>query len=164
MPKVIEFSLDPSSLERAAQEVKKYAMELDEKVEALIKKLAERGAMVAKIQLAALDAVYTGELLSSIEGVYSEKDNVGIVRAGAPYAIFVEYGTGVIGAGSPHPKPDGWQYDANGHGDEGWVYLNERDGKYHWTRGYQSRPFMYNTARELERECVNIAKEVFGLD
>lgn len=164
MPKVIEFSLDPSSLERAAQEVKKYAMELDEKVEALIKKLAERGAMVAKVQLAALDAVYTGELLSSIEGVYSEKDNVGIVRAGAPYAIFVEYGTGVIGAGSPHPKPDGWQYDANGHGDEGWVYLNERDGKYHWTRGYQSRPFMYNTARELERECVNMAKEVFGLD
>lgn len=164
MPKVIEFSLDPGSLERAAQEVKKYAMELDEKVEALIRKLAERGAMVAKVQLAALDAVYTGELLSSIEGVYSEKDNVGIVRAGAPYAIFVEYGTGVIGAGSPHPKPDGWQYDANGHGDEGWVYLNERDGKYHWTRGYQSRPFMYNTARELERECVNIAKEVFGLD
>ena len=161
---MIEFSLDPGSLERAAQEVKKYAMELDEKVEALIRKLAERGAMVAKVQLAALDAVYTGELLSSIEGVYSEKDNVGIVRAGAPYAIFVEYGTGVIGAGSPHPKPDGWQYDANGHGDEGWVYLNERDGKYHWTRGYQSRPFMYNTARELERECVNIAKEVFGLD
>lgn len=164
MPKVIEFSLDPGSLERAAQEVRKYAMELDEKVEALIRKLAERGAMVAKVQLAALDAVYTGELLSSIEGVYSEKDNVGIVRAGAPYAIFVEYGTGVIGAGSPHPNPDGWQYDANGHGDEGWVYLNERDGKYHWTRGYQSRPFMYNTARELERECVNIAKEVFGLD
>ena len=164
MPKVIEFSLDPSSLERAAQEVKKYAMELDEKVEALIRKLAERGAMVAKVQLAALDAVYTGELLSGIEGIYNEKDHVGIVRAGAPYAIFVEYGTGVIGAGSPHPKPDGWQYDANGHGDEGWVYLNERDGKYHWTRGYQSRPFMYNTARELERECVNIAKEVFGLD
>lgn len=164
MPKVIEFSLDPGSLERAAQEVKKYAMELDEKVEALIRKLAERGAMVAKVQLAALDAVYTGELLSSIEGIYNEKDHVGIVRAGAPYAIFVEYGTGVIGAGSPHPKPDGWQYDANGHGDEGWVYLNERDGKYHWTRGYQSRPFMYNTARELERECVNIAKEVFGLD
>ena len=164
MPKVIEFSLDPGSLESAAQEVRKYAMELDEKVEALIRKLAERGAMVAKVQLAALGAVYTGELLSSIEGIYSEKDNVGIVRAGAPYAIFVEYGTGVIGAGSPHPKPDGWQYDANGHGDEGWVYLNERDGKYHWTRGYQSRPFMYNTARELERECVNIAKEVFGLD
>lgn len=164
MPKVIEFSLDPGSLERATQEVRKYAMELDEKVEALIRKLAERGAMVAKVQLAALDAVYTGELLSSIEGIYNEKDHVGIVRAGAPYAIFVEYGTGVIGAGSPHPKPDGWQYDANGHGDEGWVYLNERDGKYHWTRGYQSRPFMYNTARELERECVNIAKEVFGLD
>ena len=164
MPKVIEFSLDPGSLERAAQEVRKYAMELDEKVEALIRKLAERGAMVAKVQLAALDAVYTGELLSSIEGIYNEKDHVGIVRAGAPYAIFVEYGTGVIGAGSPPPKADGWQYDANGHGDEGWVYLNERDGKYHWTRGYQSRPFMYNTARELERECVNIAKEVFGLD
>lgn len=164
MPKVIELSLAPGSLERAEQEVKKYAMELDEKVEALIRKLAERGAMVAKIQLAALDAVYTGELLSSIEGIYSEKDHVGIVRAGAPYAIFVEYGTGVIGAGSPHPKADGWQYDANGHGDKGWVYLNNRDGKYHWTRGYQSRPFMYNTARELERECVNIAKEVFGLD
>lgn len=164
MPKVIEFSLDPSSLEIAAQEVRKYAMELDEKVEALIKKLAERGAEIAKLHVQLLKTNGTGDLLNSIEGVYSEKDHVGIVRAGAPYAIFVEYGTGVIGAGSPHPKPDGWQYDANGHGDEGWVYLNKRDGKHYWTRGYQSRPFMYNTARELERECVNIAKEVFGLD
>jgi hypothetical protein len=27
-----------------------------------------------------------------------------------------------------------------------------------------SRPFMYNTARELEQECVKIAKEVFSRD
>ena len=164
MPKVILFSLAPDSIENAAQEIRKYALELDRKMEALVRKLAERGEKVAKIQVASLDAVYTGGLLGSIEGMYSEKDRVGIVKAGVSYAIFVEYGTGVVGAGSPHPKPDGWQYDVNGHGDKGWVYLNERDGKYHWTRGYQSRPFLYNTARELERECVGIAKEVFGLD
>lgn len=131
-------------------------------MEALVRKLAERGAEIARIQVASLGAVYSSELLNSIIGIYSEKDRVGIVRAGAPYAIFVEYGTGVVGAGSPHPKPDGWQYDANGHGDEGWWYLNDRDGKVHWTRGYRSRPFMYNTARELEQQLESIAKEVFG--
>lgn len=163
--KLIEFSLDPRSIESAVQEMKLYQKQLEERMEALVRKLAERGAEIARIQVQALvgtSSFSTGGLLNSITGIYSEKDRVGIVRAGAPYAIFVEYGTGVVGAGSPHPKPDGWQYDANGHGDEGWWYLNDRDGKVHWTRGYRSRPFMYNTARELEQQLESIAKEVFG--
>jgi hypothetical protein len=47
----------------------------------------------------------------------------------------------------------------NNHGDKGWLYYDERKGIYRWTKGFRSRPFMYNTARELERKCIEIAKE-----
>lgn len=73
------------------------------------------------------------------------------------YAIFVEYGTGVIGEDTPHPQAhmNGWVYDVNGHGEYGWWYPSKesdpnptrylsKDGTWWaWTRGQQSRPFMY---------------------
>lgn len=73
------------------------------------------------------------------------------------YAIFVEFGTGVVGEGSSHPKASeyGWVYDVNGHGESGWWYPTDADdpnptkklGKEGWiafTRGQASRPFMYD--------------------
>jgi hypothetical protein len=100
--------------------------------------------------------------MNSIEGYYSPSLNAGIIRAGAYYAVYVEFGTGVVGKQSPHPNPEGWQYDVNDHGDEGWVYYDDESGKFRWTKGFKSRPFMYNTARQLEKECAKIVKEVFG--
>lgn len=130
----------------------------------LFEALIDYGVEVAKAQVREMDAFYTGELESSIEGYFSPAMKVGIIRAGAPYAVYVEFGTGVVGQGSPHPAPAGWRYDVNNHGEAGWWYFNDRDQKWHWTKGIESRPFMYNTARELERECGRIAREVFGRD
>lgn len=76
------------------------------------------------------------------------------------YAIFVEYGTGIIGSEMSHPKASehGWVYDVNAHGVLGWWYptvnsdpnpykwTNPETGVlYAWTAGQQSRPFMYHT-------------------
>ena len=160
---VIKFKLDEKDIDRAIREVKQFKKQFLEKCDQLIETLTERGAEIAKIQVAQLDAVYTGELMNSIEGYYSAASNVGIIKADTLYAVHVEFGTGVVGKASPHPKPNGWgQYDANGHGDKGWVYYDDESGKFRWTKGYKSRPFMFNTARELERMCEKIAKEVFG--
>jgi hypothetical protein len=126
-----------------------------------VKTLTEYGVEIAKLEVRKLDAIYTGELQNSIEGFFPSS-NVGIIRAGATYAVYVEFGTGVVGKGSPHPDPQGYQYDVNNHGDKGWVYFDEDSGKFRWTKGFKSRPFMYNTAKELERKCIEIAKEVFG--
>ena len=159
---VIKFSLNEKDIDRAITEIEKFKKQFIAKCNSLIEALTEEGVKVAKLKVAELDAVYTGELMNSIDGYYSPTYNVGIIKAGAYYAAYVEFGTGVVGKGSAHPNPGGWQYDVNGHGDKGWVYYDDDSGKFRWTKGFKSRPFMYNTARQLEKDCARIAKEVFG--
>lgn len=159
---VIKFKLEEKDIDRAIQEIKQFKTEFIEKCNRLIEALTDKGVEIAKVEVAQLDAVYTGELMNSIEGYYSPTANVGIIKAGAYYAAYVEFGTGVVGRASAHPNPGSWQYDVNNHGDKGWVYYDDETDKFRWTKGFRSRPFMYNTARELERQCARIAKEVFG--
>lgn len=158
---VVRFSLD--EIDRAIQDIKKFKREFLNKCNQLVKALTDEGAEIARVKVVELDAVYTGELMNSIEGYYSPTTHIGIIKAGTKYAAYVEFGTGVVGSQSPHPNTAGWQYDVNNHGDEGWVYYDDDSGKFRWTKGFKSRPFMYNTARQLEKECVRIAKEVFGV-
>ena len=158
----IRFKLDEAEINRAIREVKAYKRLFLRKCESLVKELAAQGAEIARVQIAQLDAIYTGDLQNSIGDFFNAKKGVGIIRADTRYAIYVEFGTGVVGSQSPHPNPQGYQYDINNHGDEGWVYYDDKAMKWRWTKGFKSRPFMYNTARELEKECVRIAKEVFG--
>ena len=159
---VIRFSLNDKDIDRAIKEVKQFEVDFFEKCNRLIEALTDYGVEVAKVKVAELDAVYTGELMNSIEGYYSPTYNVGIIKAGAYYAAYVEFGTGVVGKSASHPNPGDWQYDVNNHGDEGWVYYDDYSGAFRWTKGFKSRPFMYNTARELEKNCGKIAKEVFN--
>lgn len=159
---IIKFKLDLKDIDRAIRQVQKFKVQFLEKCNRLVEALTEQGEDVARIEVQQLDAVYTGELLNSIDSYYSPTYNVGIIKAGAYYAAYVEFGTGVVGSQSPHPNPQGWQYDVNGHGDEGWVYYDDESGNFRWTKGFKSRPFMYNTARQLEKECKRIAQEVFG--
>lgn len=159
---VIKFTLDEQEIDRAIKEVKQFKELFLTKCNRLVEELTAYGLEVARVQVAQLDAVYTGELMNSIDSYYSPTYNVGIIKAGAYYAAYVEFGTGVVGQRNPHPNPQGWQYDVNGHGDEGWVYYNDYLGDFRWTKGFKSRPFMYNTARQLEKNCEKIAREVFG--
>ena len=163
MVKKIRFSLSEKDINRAIREVEQYKAELNVKISRLIEVLTDYGVEIAKVQVRQLGAWYTGELESSIEGYFSPSVGAGIIKAGAPYAVYVEFGTGVVGESKPHPKAgDFWEYDINEHGESGWVYYNNRDQKWHWTKGIESRPFMYNTVQILETECTRIAKEVFA--
>jgi hypothetical protein len=154
--------LNPKDIGRVIKDIEKYKRELTEKVNLLIGELTDYGVEVAKAQVRELGAWYTGELESSIEGYFSPSVGVGIIKAGAPYAVYVEFGTGIVGKNQPHPSPDDWRYDINEHGESGWWYFNDYTGHPQWTKGMPSRPFMYNTARELENACERIAREVFG--
>lgn len=84
------------------------------------------------------------------DGIYISMDS--------EYAMFVEYGTGVVGEGFSHPKANihGWEYDTNQHGDKGWYYPTTEDDPnptkrykngewWAWTAGQESKPFMYDT-------------------
>lgn len=92
------------------------------------------------------------------------------IGCGSDHVAFVEFGTGIVGKGNPHPKRRDWIYDVNGHGDNGWWYPTDNpypnqptkyyNGKlYAWTAGMASRPFMYKTWLWGSQHATQIVKK-----
>ncbi len=163
MVKQISFGLSQKEIQKAIKQVEKYKIDLNKKCIRLVEKLTDKGIKIAKFNVQNLGAFYTGELESSIDGYFSPSLGVGIIYAGSWYAMYVEFGTGIRGEEAQHPMSNevGWVYDQENHGEDGWVYFNERDGQYHWTNGMPSRPFLYDTIRELDNICEKVAKQIF---
>lgn len=82
----------------------------------------------------------SGALMSSFQKVYGA--DFGRLFNNCFTALWVEYGTGIVGSGT-HPDPKGYQYDVNNHGEDGWVY-KDKEGNYHFTRGMEAHRYMYN--------------------
>ena len=146
---------------------------LQQKLRVFVERLALEGVETAKANITTFDAIFTGELLNSIHeesGVSTNDTAVFYVVADSEHAAFVEFGTGQIGMeGSyPYPLPEGveWNYNTGktifeiSPGQYGWFYPMP-DGTWRFTQGMPSRPFMYETAIELRKRMVQIAKEVF---
>lgn len=161
-----------SSIEKLKRDLQTYRAELLEKTEILCKRLAEIGVDIAKAQITTLDAVFTGELKTSITYNRTSSDKnrvVFVIVADNEHAVFVEFGTGMVGKQSPYPVPFpndiDWKYASGEHiiqlkdGRYGWFY--NRDGRWYFTEGMPSRPFMHNTSLEVQGQIVKIAKEVF---
>jgi hypothetical protein len=114
---------------------------------------------LAKQNLAAQGFItrYPSELEASIQYERVSDDEL-IVSADAGFAAYVEFGTGIVGAGSPHPEASekGVKYDRNKHGEKGWVYF--KNDKFRRTRGQTSKPFMYETAQQIP----DVAMEALG--
>lgn len=170
----IEMTLDPKSIKQAIRELDECKRQLTVALEDLVRKLADQGAQVAKMQVASFDAVDSGELEHSIFGHYDEQSRIGYIIANAPHAFYVEYGTGAVGADAPHPMASeaGWEYMVGPHikegpGGLGWWYDKSSDGvfsgsgDYHWTRGQPARPFMYNTFIWLEEAAEALGRNIF---
>lgn len=160
MAKKITIQLSEESIKAAIKELNKYKSELSKKTKLLVEKLVEAGVEIAKQEVLTLGAFDSGELHDSLDGLMYTDGARGIVFTNCGHAAFVEFGTGVVGAGSPHPAMP-WAYDVNQHGEKGWVYFDEKQGRFRWTKGMPSRPYMYNTARQLEEKVVEIARDVF---
>lgn len=167
MSKTITFSLNNvRSISRAISEVKKFREDVADAIGALVQKLTEDGKEFAQFELLRMFAFDTGELTDNVHftvmGDYNAGMHTGIIATNTYYAVFVEYGTGVVGENFHHPNPIGWEYDYHHHGDEGWYYFDHREGRKRWTKGYKARPFMYNTHKELQRIALSVANEVLS--
>ena len=170
MARRLTFSLSTQEIERAIGEVNKYAKDVKAKGDIVVQTLVARGQEIVQEELEGLvysepgEEYRTGALKDSIYGTFNSTTGAGYVRTDLPYAKYVEFGTGIVGAGQSHPAAGeaNWKYDVNSHGEAGWFYYNERTGNWCSTKGFRSRPFMYNTARRLQREAAKIAKEVFS--
>lgn len=158
MPK-ITLKLNEKSINAALKEVQAYKKKVDSLAKNLIEYLVKQGVEIAKMNVADMNAIDSGELYNSIHG--EDAGAVGYVVADAAHAAFVCFGTGVVGKNNPHPVVAiaGWKYDVNNHGELGWWYL-DKEGKAHWTKGMPSRPYMYNAAQQLRQMVVPAAKEL----
>lgn len=134
----------------------------------------------------------TGELYTNLK---AERHKGGIQIStyaqsnwGFDYSMYVEFGTGIVGMASPHPKASssGWTYttehvDRNGNVRSGWIYPSSIDDRnrnkwigkdgnwYAFTMGQEARPFMYDTWLYLSRAWhstlmgyVNRARKEWG--
>lgn len=171
--KIVVNVFSQKSIEDAIKGLQSYQDYLTYKCQLLAEKLAQRGVEIARVQVAELDAIFTTELLSSIHSEYKgsvKGGGVWAVVADSSHAVFVEFGTGVIGKAQPYKGtlPEGvtWEYASGktirqlADGRYGWFYKG-KDGNWYFTEGMPSRPFMYNTANELRSIVISTAKEVF---
>ena len=79
---------------------------------------------------------------------------------GFSIAKAVEYGTGIVGAASEASgiaSQDGWEYDINQHGSQGWYY--KKDGNLYWSKGFEGRLIFYKTAREIKQNAKKWTSE-----
>lgn len=152
--------LNTASINTAIKELTAYKKKIEAKAERLVYLLTEQGVSLAQMNAAFMSIYDTGELVNGITSRYAGK--VGFVSSTAAHSCFCEFGTGIMGQRNPHPDVAllGWRYDVNGHGDLGWWYTGA-DGKPHWTKGMPSRPYMYETAKMLEKFVVSLAREAF---
>ena len=164
-----------SGLNQFKRDLQKYKTNvLERKAELLARRLAEKGVEIAKSNITTLDAIFTGELLSSMRaenGGGAKGTAIFYVVADSRHAVFVELGSGQLGleGGYPYPFPEGvdWQYNTGktifeiSPGQYGWFY-QDANGNWYFTQGMPSRPFMYETSLELMQLVVRIAKEVFA--
>jgi len=157
----IELELTPESMKSAVEKIRTLSTKLTEALSEFARRLTEElGPGIAKMYVAQFPAIDTGALHDSISGTYIKASHMGTITATAEYAVYVEFGTGIVGEENPHPASGelGIEYDKKSHGESGWWYPSEK-GWYKpkdggpllaWTKGMPARPFMYTTLRELE--------------
>lgn len=172
--KVFESDLSVKGLENLKKELLNYKNNtLQQKIDLLAKTLAEKGVKIAQANISSLDAIFTGELINSVhtrKGSGSKMTAIFYIVADSKHAAFVEFGTGQLGqeGGYPYPFPEGiaWEYNTGKTifeiepGQYGWFYPGD-DGKWYFTQGMPSRPFMYETSLELMQIVKETALEVF---
>ena len=171
MKKIVVDLNAENGVKKAIRSLKTYKKRVETKTKLLVQKLTTEGAEIARIKTVNLGAYYSGELLSGVDGYYSPSLNAGFVRVTSDHVAFVEFGTGVVGKNSPHKNGEylskaAWQYASGAKifttqdGRVGWIYPTD-DGGFRFTEGMPSRPFMYETALELQGKFEQMAKEVF---
>lgn len=171
--KRITLTLDPQSIAQAEKAVKEYKSQLQEKITELLRRLAERGVVVADVGFAS--AQYDGTNDVKVEIVQEASNIISIVASGQA-TLFIEFGTGVFYP-TQHPQAGehGMQRGAYGKGrgkGKTWGYYGEAGthgevkkttdkGDLVLTHGNPPNMPMYNSFKEVCAAVEQVAKEVF---
>lgn len=150
-----EITFDSSKFDVGIAKMEKFSSEFEKAIDDGLLEFLER-LEKKYFELAALHGV-PKSIVGKVDFNFTES---GIIATfGGEVTLFFEYGTGIRGASSPHPKSivEGWIYDVNQHGEKGWWYpTTESDPNPYkyvdkqgvlraWTKGKYSKPFVYET-------------------
>jgi hypothetical protein len=160
----LNMALNKESIDQVIKEISAYKKKIKNSAPEITRLLTEQGVSLAQQNAAYMKIYDTGALVDGIQaefaGAFGVSTALGKVHSTAPHSAFCEFGTGIVGAGSPHSNPiPGWTYDENNHGEDGWFYYDEGGNK-HWTKGMPSRPYMLQTAIMLRGYVYDVAKGV----
>jgi hypothetical protein len=153
----LHFTVDMNNLSRSITQWRHLEIAYDKGVRKGIEEVADRLKDKIIFNLGKY-GLANSEIAHSISVVDNGKGISVII--GSDYAIYVEYGTGVVGkTGKQHPKLKlGWVYDEGDNGERGWFYPTTQSDPnpnkhtykgqlYGWTKGEESRPFLYDSWR-----------------
>lgn len=156
--------LSEESLGAAVAGLSAYGKSLEARCDELCARLAGIGVDVAK----AVVRKDTGELESGIRVEELEDGGGRLVVSEGDYAMFVEFGTGVVGQGTyPAQLPEGYEYDqrrtpaAHDQRDPTKWYYRDRDGRIRGTRGQTANAYMAEAAEAMRDAVLRTAREVF---
>lgn len=170
--KVISFSLNAGSINKAILELEQYARDFQEKVDNYRKRIAEEIAGSASLNFGSAvidDRIRDGFRKPDVQVSVSDSGDISVVVAEGEDAIWCEFGAGVYhngsAGGSPNPygKELGFTIGSYGKGygkRSAWGYYE--DGELVITRGTPASMPMYNAAQEVTKKAIDIAREVFG--
>ena len=156
---------DERSIDQAIEKLTEYENSLDQKAEQLCERLAELGAWYAEWNFSGVEWTYSGDVAYSID-VKRTGENQYAIIAGGQAVLFLEFGAGVtLGYGHPLAAEmgmgPGTYPNGKGHWDDphGWWYVD--DGMKVHTYGNAPGMPMYNAAKDIRREILKVAREVF---
>lgn len=167
MDKTLVIDIDIDNIKKGIKDISKIQTLVEQALDDAILELQDR--LLSKLnERIIFYGLGDSQLINTIS-VSKVQDGISI-KVGAEYANFIEFGTGIVGKENPHPQLDGWIYDTKNNGNTGWWYPTTAsdpnpykwvDGSGQlraWTKGSQSKPFMYDTwkyGKRIATKTVN---------
>lgn len=154
--------LDLKSIDNAITQIEEYEKSLDQKARELCEQLADMGAMYAEWNFGGV--MYAGDIDYSVS-VERGEGNTYRILAGGTTVLLLEFGAGIhYGGGHPLEGEFGMgpgTYPGQKHAfdPKGW-WFRQGDTKVH-TYGNPAGMPMYNAAKDLREEILQVAREVF---
>lgn len=164
--KTLQIVLSADSIRKAKEQIEEYAASLPSMSEEFCRRLGEIGLDTALTHV----KIDTNALAAGISVQRIGEADYLVVSVGG-HAAFVEFGTGVVGAGTYEGElPADWDYDLRetpeAHDPDdptAWYYYDD-DGTLHKTRGQKAASYMAKSAEEMRQKVLEIAKEVYAFD
>ncbi len=122
--------LDLRTVGKAINQIEEYQKKIRELIPEFLKRCAEAVRDLANQKLGGYG--YSGALISEIQNSWSIDDSTdGVVTLINSHdkAVYIEFGTGIVGSGDAHEmaSKSGYKYDVNGHGEKGWRFIRFAD-------------------------------------